>query len=76
MERVGGLVRCSISFDEAGRSTGEATAVFKTESLARKAVEEYDGRMIDQEKMSVEIGRQVRIAPPKARQQVCRVGRD
>eukprot|EP01128_Nolandella_sp_AFSM9_P003720 TRINITY_DN162_c1_g1_i1.p2 TRINITY_DN162_c1_g1~~TRINITY_DN162_c1_g1_i1.p2 ORF type:complete len:253 (+),score=68.81 TRINITY_DN162_c1_g1_i1:38-760(+) len=68
LESIGGLVRVNISSDEAGRSTGDATAVFKTEAQARKAVNEYDGRAIDGEKMSVELDGEVRIAPRKKRE--------
>jgi THO complex subunit 4 len=50
---VGPLVRVQITFDQAGRSTGEATVEFESLDDAKLAVKEYHGAELDGQKMAL-----------------------
>jgi len=61
----GKVVKATIVYDDAGRSTGEATVLFQSESQAEKAAQEYNNRAIDGETMTVEVGKTVLLKAKK-----------
>jgi len=84
---VGAVEKASVKYDGAGRSSGEATVVFKSPSSVQKAIDvryamvfvassfilddaafqEFDGRMIDNQKMTVADGGTIDLAKRKPR---------
>mmetsp|Transcript_14347 Transcript_14347/g.15816 ORF Transcript_14347/g.15816 Transcript_14347/m.15816 type:complete len:215 (+) Transcript_14347:72-716(+) len=57
-EKIGTLRRCGIKWDSLGRSTGSAVVEFENTEDARKAVNEYNGAVLDGQTLEVRLADQ------------------
>jgi THO complex subunit 4 len=62
---MGTVLQKKVEYDSSGRSTGNAYVVMSTSSAAQKAIDEFDGRSIENQKFRVEEDGTVEIGEKK-----------
>jgi len=62
---VGTVLKAKVAYDASGRSTGNAQVLMSSASAAQKAVDEFDGRAIENQKFRVEEDGTVEIGEKK-----------
>jgi hypothetical protein len=56
---VGQVLKATVHYDASGRSKGTATVVFANEADAKTAINEYNGALLDEQAMKVELAPKV-----------------